>query len=76
LTIIQPERFEGNEYLPNSDLWSVGLTILECAIGYFPYNKDEQKLQYWNFLNIIKEGPVPRVPDSFSPAFKGFIEQW
>lgn len=36
---MSPERFEGNSYTSNSDVWSLGLTILECAVGYFPYNR-------------------------------------
>jgi mitogen-activated protein kinase kinase 1 len=31
------ERLKGETYPPNSDVWSVGLSILECALGIFPY---------------------------------------
>lgn len=35
----KPERFTGNDYLFDTDIWSFGLTILECAIGVFPYDQ-------------------------------------
>ena len=31
---------------------------------------------YWDFLNLIKDGPVPQVPDHFSAEFKDFIQRW
>ena len=41
---MSPERFAGNNYQANSDVWSLGLTILECVLGYFPYNKVDRYL--------------------------------
>lgn len=33
----KPERISGSSYSYDSDLWSVGLTLVECALGKFPY---------------------------------------
>ena len=33
VTYMSPERLEGLNYTSDSDLWSLGITILECLIG-------------------------------------------
>jgi mitogen-activated protein kinase kinase 1 len=35
---MSPERLKGEEYSYDSDIWSFGLTIAECALGEFPIN--------------------------------------
>ncbi len=37
VTYMSPERIKGDSYSFDSDLWSLGLTLLECALGRFPY---------------------------------------
>jgi len=34
---MSPERLQGNEHSFDSDLWSLGVTLVECAIGKFPF---------------------------------------
>jgi serine/threonine protein kinase len=46
---------------------------LECAIGKFPYQEGDVALKFWDYLNRIKDGPPPNIPDSFSDEFKDFI---
>lgn len=41
LTVIhysQPERISGDPYTVKSDVWSLGITIVELAIGRFPFS--------------------------------------
>ncbi len=37
VTYMSPERIKGDEYSYDSDMWSMGLTLVECAMGRFPY---------------------------------------
>lgn len=37
MTHMSPERLKGEAYLPDTDIWSLGLIILECAIGAYPF---------------------------------------
>ncbi len=37
LTYMSPERIKGESYSFNSDVWSLGLLLVQCAIGRFPY---------------------------------------
>lgn len=72
-----PERISGGSYDYKSDIWSLGLVILECAIGRFPYIPTEQDdgwLSFYELLEAIVEQPPPTAPpDQFSPEFCSFI---
>ena len=37
ITYMSPERISGDKYGYDSDVWSLGLTLVECALGRFPY---------------------------------------
>lgn len=80
---MSPERIRGDVYSFDSDLWSLGLTLLEGALGCFPYSfssgpQSQQGLGFWDLLDTIVEGPAP-VPSALStgssPEFCGFVEQ-
>lgn len=74
-----PERIMGKPYSVTSDIWSLGLTLLEVASGRFPYICD----------NLINLGPIdllqlileyePKLIDTpeeqifWSDSFKDFI---
>ncbi|KOS23383.1 Dual specificity protein kinase FUZ7 [Escovopsis weberi] len=38
-TYMAPERIQGERYTVKSDVWSFGLTIMELAIGKFPFGR-------------------------------------
>jgi serine/threonine protein kinase len=38
VTYMSPERIQGGAHSFDSDLWSFGLTLAECALGCFPYD--------------------------------------
>ncbi|XP_058074133.1 mitogen-activated protein kinase kinase 6 [Magnolia sinica] len=74
---MSPERIRGNTYDYSSDIWSLGMVVLECAIGHFPYIPSEQEegwLSFYELLETIVEQPPPSAPpDQFSPEFCSFI---
>lgn len=77
--LIQPERISGSSYDYKSDIWSLGLVILECAIGRFPYipSEGEGWLSFYELLEAIVDQPPPSAPaDQFSPEFCSFISSW
>ncbi|WVZ64700.1 hypothetical protein U9M48_014186 [Paspalum notatum var. saurae] len=41
ITYMSPERIRNENYSYAADIWSLGLTILECATGKFPYDLNE-----------------------------------
>ncbi|WVZ92753.1 hypothetical protein U9M48_038796 [Paspalum notatum var. saurae] len=38
VTYMSPERIRNSHYSYSADIWSLGLSILECATGRFPYD--------------------------------------
>lgn len=36
----QPERIQGDQYSVKSDVWSLGITIIELALGRFPFAEE------------------------------------
>lgn len=38
----QPERISGDPYTVKSDVWSLGITLVELAIGRFPFSAEDE----------------------------------
>jgi len=81
VTYMSPERISGKTYKYNSDVWSLGLTILEAALGKYPYSDKVidkgtgQPIAFFELLNIVVTSPAPTPPPGqFSPEFCSFIE--
>ena len=68
---MSPERIRNENYSYAADIWSLGLAILECATGKFPYNVNEGPA---NLMLQILDDPSPTPPkDSYSSEFCSFI---
>jgi serine/threonine protein kinase len=67
---MSPERIQSQEYSYASDVWSLGLTLMTCALGKVPY---ETESGYWGLVADISEKPVPPMPKTFSGACRSFI---
>ncbi|KAG6424132.1 hypothetical protein SASPL_114545 [Salvia splendens] len=73
---MSPERIIGGTYGYKSDIWSLGLVLLECATGEFPYSTPQAEgwINVYELMETIVDQPVPRPPsDLFSPEFCSFI---
>ncbi|KAI4379557.1 hypothetical protein MLD38_005837 [Melastoma candidum] len=74
---MSPERIRGSMYSSKSDVWSLGLVLLECATGHFPYSPPDQAQGWANFYELmaqIVDNPPPSAPaNDFSPEFCSFI---
>ncbi|KAK2991086.1 hypothetical protein RJ640_021550 [Escallonia rubra] len=74
---MSPERIVGNRYGSGSDIWSLGLVLLECATGQFPYSPPQQGEGWTNFYElmetIVDHSPPRASSDQFSPEFCSFI---
>lgn len=40
LTYMSPERLNGEQYTFSADVWSVGLSVMTCALGRFPLHSN------------------------------------
>jgi mitogen-activated protein kinase kinase 1 len=77
---MSPERLMGLPYASSSDVWSLGLVMLECALGKYPYNLDLSKhkskqARMFDVLDVIVEGPPPAIPEGvFSDDLEDFVQ--
>ena len=70
-----PERLVGEAYAFSSDLWSLGLVLIELATGEYPYPKTKTFIE---MLQNITTAPEPNLPDNgqYSKEFRDFIRRW
>jgi serine/threonine protein kinase len=68
---MSPERIKSEKYSYSSDIWSLGLVILECATGQYPYQEEETAI---GMVQTIVENDPPKLdPERFSAEFCQFI---
>ncbi|KAI9332296.1 kinase-like domain-containing protein [Zopfochytrium polystomum] len=71
---MSPERIKGQGYSVQCDVWSLGITLLELAMGRFPFPADGKPLTLFEILQCIVEEPLPTLPAGrFSPEFDAFL---
>ena len=76
----QPERIKGESqnnlatYTVSSDVWSVGLTVIEIAMGHYPY-PPETYANVFAQLTAIVHGDPPELPEKFSDVAKDFTSK-
>jgi serine/threonine protein kinase len=72
-TYMSPERIRGQKHSFDSDLWAVGLSLAECALGQFPFTLKENTI--WEMIKYLEESDAEPfvLPDDFSSEFKEFI---
>jgi mitogen-activated protein kinase kinase len=78
-TYMAPERIQGQKYTVKSDVWSFGLSIMELAIGKFPFDASEHLSDgdgapsgILDLLQQIVYEPAPKLPKS--EAFPQILE--
>ena len=78
-TYMAPERIQGSPYTVKSDVWSVGLTLMELAIGKFPFgstsDNDDEPSGPQGILDLLQQivlEPAPKLPKS--DAFPQILE--
>ncbi|KAJ5365652.1 hypothetical protein N7517_008538 [Penicillium concentricum] len=59
-------------YSVQSDVWSLGLSIIECAMGRYPY-PPETFNNIFSQLHAIVHGDPPTLPEGFSEEAHAFV---
>ncbi|EFC43108.1 map kinase [Naegleria gruberi] len=73
---MSPERLKGLTHSVDSDIWSVGVLIAECAIGGLPFTKGAE-VSVWTLLKHVQSNPevVTIKPGEVSDEFFDFIHK-
>ncbi|GBE81423.1 Protein kinase wis1 [Sparassis crispa] len=73
-----PERIQGESqnnlgtYSVSSDVWSLGLSMIEMSLGRYPY-PPETYANVFAQLSAIVHGDPPELPEHFSAMSKDFV---
>ncbi|KAJ1808541.1 Protein kinase C signaling pathway involved MAPKK protein, partial [Coemansia sp. RSA 2599] len=72
-----PERIQGDRYAVQSDVWSLGLTLIEVSQNQFPFPPPgHPQLSVIELLEYIIHMPVPEMsPDRFSKECCDFVRR-
>ncbi|EFW13606.1 MAP kinase kinase (MEK) [Coccidioides posadasii str. Silveira] len=82
-TYMAPERIQGEAYSVRSDVWSAGLTIMELAVGRFPFDSSDTAagdrasagpMGILDLLQQIVHEPAPKLPKS--DAFPAILDEF
>lgn len=70
-----PEKINPHStgYSVKSDIWSLGITLIEIATARHPY----AQLTFFPLIVTILDEPVPKLPtESFTTEFCSFVDSW
>jgi len=70
---MSPERLSGKPYSFASDVWSLGITLVECALGAYPYPAYSSSNYFVLLSQIINDAAPALSPEQFSPEFVDFV---
>lgn len=87
---MSPERLTGHSYTIQSDIWSLGLTLVELALGMYPIpqhdplkmyegepSPEASRMPVFALMDCIVNEAPPTIPGSpiFSVEFKDFVDR-
>ncbi|CAG7729942.1 unnamed protein product [Allacma fusca] len=80
---MSPERLQGTHYSVASDIWSLGLSLVEMALGVYPIPPPNHSngtkpsgMAIFELLNYIVNEPPPELPPGqFSADFENFVSR-
>jgi mitogen-activated protein kinase kinase 1 len=69
---MSPERIKNQPYSYMSDIWSLGLVLMECATGRYPIQDNTNCIEV---AQTILDAEIPDLPRSFSQPFRDLVRQ-
>lgn len=75
-TYMSPERIRGGKYTVKSDIWSLGISIIELATQELPwsFSNIDDSIGILDLLHCIVQEEPPRLPSSFPEDLRLFVD--
>ena len=73
---MSPERMEGSSYTVKSDVWSLGTTLMELAIGQYPFRPEGEAMSIFEMLDFITKEELPPLPQEFPEDLRDLVNKW
>ncbi len=70
LAYMSPERLAGHEYTYASDVWGLGICVLECMLGRYPFPRPQS---YFDYLEAARSNPSASLVRDASAACVDFV---
>ncbi|KAJ1734279.1 MAP kinase kinase (MEK) [Coemansia biformis] len=64
---MSPERMNGGSYTVKSDIWSLGLTLMELVLGRYPLKGEGESMSIFEMLSYINTETLPQLSDEQFP---------
>lgn len=71
--LFQPERLSDKIYGTRSDIWSLGISLVEVCQGKFPF---EWKTVFDQLQALVQGDPPFMTADFYSMRLCDFVNQW
>ena len=71
ISYMSPERLAAQKYNAKSDIWSLGITVIEVATGEYPLEKSRSYVQLYQFLKTTEKFGQPESFDA-TEEFRDF----
>lgn len=70
IAYMSPERLHGGKYTYASDIWALGISIVECILGRYPFDKPQS---YFDYLDVQAKDMLKGVR-GVSRELKDFVQ--
>ena len=67
------ERLAAKSYTQDADLWSFGLTLLQCVLGKYPIDLAQDSC-FMDFISKVENFDIESYKSKISPALRNFLE--
>lgn len=71
LAYMSPERLEGGDYTYASDIWGLGISLVECILGRYPFDNPQT---FFDFLEAVKTNPHTLIGTKCSEQLVDFVK--
>jgi len=70
LAYMSPERLHGSPYTYAGDIWGLGVSVVECLLGKYPFQKPQS---FFDYIDVTSRTDSLLPKGAFSPECHNFV---